>query len=504
MAAKPPDILGNPSHLLDVVLGFNSKADYTSLLSIILSKMMDITFSDAGTLYLIEEDKLHFHIVKNNTIGISQITREKAEIDIPPIKLDNTNINNVSAYCAIHNKTVVVEDVYTDDRFDFYGPKEYDRMTGYRTRSMLVVPLTAGVKEDEEILGVIQLLNATHPGTGMPISFNDNYDLDIVNALAKIAANTLANLIHVKDINLLFHSFVKVMTQAIDERSHSTRYHTQNVSHYCTVFTEYLSTQFPVGHKFHFDENHRDRLSMAALLHDVGKIGTPTRILDKSSRLSSGQMDAIKYRFEIKRYQLKVDKLTGTLSEEDYKGTLSDLEKSLKMIELLNLAKQLTDGEYKVIQKLTKLRYIDSSGNESPMLAEADVEALSIARGNLTSPEWDIMREHVSATGRILDQITFWKYYKDVSSWSKDHHEFLDGTGYPKGLKGDEIATETCIITMMDIFDALTTTDRPYRVSMPPAKAVGVLQKMADEGKLHSELVEVFIKSGLWEGMTVR
>jgi len=495
-----PHNLGNdPNKLLEVVLAFNREVDYVNLLNIILTKMMEITSSDAGTLYIIDGGKLHFRILKNNTLNFFKIAKPEDEIDLPPIKLDENNIENVSAYCAIHNEVVVIDDVYEDNRFNFSGPKNYDKMTGYRTRSMLVMPLISSWEGDIEVLGVIQLLNATDPSTGAPTPYGDIYNPPIVLALSKIAANTLANLTHMQEIHQLFHSFVAVMTQAVDERSSTTKYHTQNVAAYCTAFAEYLGETFPQDHPFHFDKRHRERLAIAALLHDIGKIITPAHVLDKSSRLLDQQFKEIKYRFEIKKYQLEVSCLTGCITKEDYSASSADLEKALSLIEHVNSSNPLSDEVYEEVLKLADMTYTDTQGNVIPMLNEDDMKALSIRRGTLTKEEMEVMKDHVAVTGRLLDRITFWKYYRGVSKWARDHHEFLDGSGYPSGLNESEIALETCIITMMDIFDALTATDRPYRKGVPPATAVKILQEMAGEGKLHKELVNVFSESRLWE-----
>lgn len=490
----------DPDNLLDVVLAFNKEVDYTSLLNIILTKMMEITNSDAGTLYIIDGGKLHFRILKNNSLNIFQIASSGEEASLPPITLDKDNIENVSAYAAIHNKIIVIEDVYKSDRFNFAGPKNYDKMTGYRTRSMLVLPLVSFWEGDQEVLGVIQLLNSVNPQTGEPAPYDDISNPPATIALSKIASNTLANLTHMQEIHQLFHSFVTVITQAMDERSPSTKDHTQNVSAYCKAFVEYLSNTFPPGHRYHFSKRHQERLVIAALLHDMGKITTPVTILDKSSRLLPDRFNVIKHRLEIKRYQIEIDYLKGLISKEVCDNGSLLLTQAIQLIEHTNSSfKPLSDDEYTKLTRVAGFTFRDIDGNEMPIFDKADVDSLLIRVGTLTAQERTVMQKHVEVTGRLLDQITFWKYYRDVPKWAKDHHEFLDGSGYPYGLKAEEIALESCILTIMDIFEALTATNRPYRKAMPPHKALEILQGMADEGKLHKELVNIFEESKLWE-----
>jgi HD-GYP domain-containing protein (c-di-GMP phosphodiesterase class II) len=463
--------------------------------------MMEITDSDAGTLYMLEDNQLHFRISRNKTLGTYTAGAEAAAL--PPVQLNRENIENISAYTAIKNEIVIVEDVYTDERFNFNGPKKYDAMSGYRTRSMLTLPLTASMDEHEEVLGVVQLLNSTDSVTGQPIPYGDINNPPIVPALTNVAANTLANLMYRKEIRLLFHSFVAVMTQAIDERSPYNNNHTYNVSHLCEDFAVYLRKTFPDrNHPYHFDEKHQEQLAMAALLHDIGKIITPLQIMDKSDRLGE-RLDSIRYRFEIKKCQNELDFLNGGLSEQEYELEVDRTESALELVEATNKLGFIPTERLMPILAMAGLMYRNTQGSAVPILEQRDMDALTIQKGTLTASERAIMQEHVSLTGRLLDKIAFWKYYKEVPDWAKAHHEFLNGTGYPLGLKGDQLTIEMCIITIMDIFDALTASDRPYKKSMPLDKALGILQSMADEGQLHGELVGIFKESKVWENIGI-
>jgi len=486
--------------IFEVVLAFNSVNDRTELLNIILTKMMEITYSDAGTLYTVEDDKLHFRIIQNKTLDIFQ-SSETDKINLPPIILDKNNIQNVSAYSAITNEIVLVDDVYAEnEHFNFSGPKNYDKMTGYRTRAMLVLPICTQRGHDNEVLGVIQMINPIDPVTGGPGVYGNIYEPPIVPALAKIAANTLANLTYVKDLQLLLHSFAAVMTQAIDERSPYNNNHTQNVALYCERFAMHLGRVFPQGHDFHFDSTHTERLVLAALLHDIGKIITPLSIMDKADRLGE-KIKAIRYRFELKKCQLEIDWLHKRISNEEYAAEKEAVVEAQSFVEYINTTSFLNDEHLENILKLHDLTYKNADKAVVPLLDEDDMDALSIKRGTLTASERDIMQQHVTITGRLLDKIPFWKYYGDVPQWARAHHEFLDGTGYPQRLSGEEIPIETCIITIMDIFDALTDNDRPYKKGIPIDKSLKILAEMADEGKLHKELVQLFTESKLWEDM---
>ena len=486
--------------IFEVVLAFNSAGDLTSLLGTILDKMMEITDSDAGTLYTVDEGKLHFRIIRNRTLGIFQ-SSESDEIDLPPIVLDKCNIQNISAYSAINNKIVLVDDVYAPKKdFNFSGPKNYDKITGYRTRAMLVLPICTHRGADDEVLGVIQLMNPIDPVTGEAGVYGNIYKPPIIPALAKVAANTLSNLTYVKELQQMLRSVAAVMTQAIDERSHYTNNHTQKVAMYCEAFANYLNSAFPRGHKFHFNKRHLESFVLAALLHDIGKIATPLYIMDKPTRLSE-RIDVIRYKFELKKHQTEINRLHKRISDERCFAEMAEISETLALVEQLNTELFLNDEQVEKVLRLREITYKDPEGTTVPLFHESDIEALSVKQGTITAAERKIMQQHVELTGRLLDKIPFWKYFGDIPKWARTHHEFLDGTGYPLKLSGDEIPLESCIITIMDIFDALTDTDRPYKKGVPIDKSLEILEDMAKKGKLHKELVHLFKESKIWEGI---
>jgi len=485
--------------VFDVVLAFNSETRYDKLLDIILTKMMEITHSDAGTLYIVEDGKLHFRIIKNISMGIF---RSEEEINLPPIVLDAKNIENISAYAALKNKIVLVDDVYTSDKFNFSGPKNYDKITGYRTKSMLALPLSVSRSEDQEVMGVIQLLNATDIETGEVVPYGNIFSPPVMSSLANLAANTLANLIHMREMKMLFHSFVAVMTQAIDERSRYSSTHTQSVAKYCRKFVLFLSARFAPNHPYHFDESRIEKLTVAALLHDIGKIVTPVHIMDKANRLGDDRVESIRHRFEIKRHQLEIDLLKGYISVDMHDREINKLDDALMLVESVNPAGFLPEETFLKVEELGDMTYINIKGEMTPLLEDSDMEALLIRKGTLTRGERLLMENHVVVTGRLLDKMAFWKYYTqyaDVPEWARNHHEFLDGSGYPRKLTAKDLHLETCIMTIADIFEALTAADRPYKKAVPADKALDILREMADEGKLHKELVELFAESKSWE-----
>jgi len=472
--------------IFDLVIAFNEETRYEKLLNIILKKMMGFTKSDAGTLYIVENNELHFRIVRNITLGIYK--QENIDLPAQPIV---KNSESVSVYSAFNNEMVVVDDVYTDTRFNFAGSKNYDKMTGYTTRSMLVMPLTFHKKEEEEVLGVIQLLNAQ--------SYNDVRTLTLLPGLANIAASTLANLTHLSEIRSLFHSFATAMAKTIDERSSYNSNHTINVATLCEKFALYLNTKYDSG-ELYFDDRRLEELTMSAILHDIGKIITPVSIMDKSDRLGE-RLPLVRFRFELKRLQLENANHNGTISQKDYSQQSETLRLAKKLVEKVVIPSPISENQVAEIQALSCLTYTDFEGNDAPLLDKEDIESLSVRFGTLTAGERRVMQEHAAITGRILENASFSRYYGNVLRWAQSHHEFLDGSGYPQGIQGDDITTEICILTMMDIFEALTAVDRPYKKAMSIDNAFNILTTMAEEGKLNAELVQMFWQSKCWEGV---
>ena len=496
---KPLNI--NYDEVFDVVLSFSSEQNYEKLLDVILTKMMDITCSDAGTLYIVENDMLHFCIFKNKSLGLFEppdgITKMKGRsgISLPPISLDKSNIQTVSAYAAINNEIVVVDDVYGSRRFNFQGTKDYDVLIGYKTRSMLVLPLMAHwedyPRDRLEVLGVIQLMNTVDDKTGEPASYGDIYNPPIIPAISNIAAQTLANLMHMKETRMLLHSFVSTITNAIDARSAYTKDHTRNVVAYCSEFVEFLNVRFPPGHIYHFDKPRAEQLNLAAFLHDIGKLVTPLSIMDKADRLGS-RITTLEYRFDIKELQLERDFQGGKHSKDEFDRQIAEVKNARSLIKSVNNSAPLSDHDYESVKRLSGLMFINRNGDLAPLLEPEDMESLSIRAGTLTPGERAVVQKHVTVTERLLGSVAFQKYYKNVPVYAKSHHEFLDGSGYPRGLRGDSLPIESCIITIVDIFEALVSENRPYKKGIAKSKALGILTEMAENGKLHKELVQLF------------
>lgn len=467
--------------ILELGLELTAQKDYALLLEKIISEAMEISVCDAGTLYILKDDRLEFMILRNHTMGVYKGGNGEP-IDMPPVKMEQ---KYVCAYAAIRHETVNVEDVYTDERFDFKGPREYDRITGYRTRSMLVVPL-----EDHEgkIIGVLQLINALD-SDGKVCSFNDNNEF-ITRSLASQAAVSLSNMLMIRELRELLNSFVMSMTTAIDARTPYNANHTIHVAEYCEKFCDFLIGLQDSGEiSLDLSRNARDQLVMAAKLHDVGKMIIPLSIMNKADRLAD-RLPLMRERWHYLRLGLKCDLLEGKFDSDLYSTEVEWLNKAEKFVDECNTAGYLDDLKLIQIEELGRKIYSLSTGETIPFISDEEKEQLSIRKGTLSAAERKRIEEHVSYTDKILSEISFGDYYKDVKFIASAHHEYLNGTGYPNGLTAEQLPTVVRILTIMDVYDSLSSNDRPYRKnSLKSEDIFRILYSMADEGKLDRQLV---------------
>ena len=318
----------------------------------------------------------------------------------------------------------------------------------------------------------------------------------ISDKIAHITAIAELNARHFAETKELFNSFVRVMTAAIDERTPYNANHSIKVAKYSGEFVSWLRGRFEPGSPYRMDENTEEQLIMAGFLHDVGKIVTPLEVMDKACRLGS-RLPVIMQRFEIKKQFDKVIFWSGKMTKEEYEEQVEYINDTLAFIERVNTAGFLPDPDIERVKTLAQITYNDDSGNDVPVFDECDIISLSTRKGTLTDAERDVMQEHASITERLLDNMTFSKELAQVPGWAKSHHEFLDGTGYPCQISGDQVSVEVRILTMMDIYDALTADDRPYKKAASHETAIKILRSMAEEGKLDGELVELFVESGI-------
>lgn len=478
--------------VVEIGISLSEEKDFNRLLEKILINVMEITRCDAGTLYLLDDDLLRFKIIRNHTMKTYQGGDGK-ESGLPPVKLTR---ESVCARSVMEGKTICIDNVQTCEEFDLTGLIQYDAITGYDTRSMLVIPMK---NRGGEKIGVIQLINALDEN-GEIAGFEEKM-IPVVESLASEAAVAIQNARYVDDIRGLFQSFVEVMSSAVDERTPYNLTHTKHMAEYGGRFVDYVNQRCrEVGQPEPFNTAHKEEILMSIWLHDIGKLVTPLEVMNKDTRLRPDQYTEICHRMEKVELWTEIRALKGQISQEDKQKKLEEVAKLRGLVEAANHAGYVRDEIMDELEKAKDLTYLDLDGTAHPWFEEEEYVALMIRKGTLSAAEREIMESHVQVTDKLLSKIKFSADLSHVREWAAGHHELLDGTGYPNHLSGDQIPYEVRMITILDIFDALVADDRPYKPGIPVEKAIGILTAMAEnEGKLDPRLTKLFIEGRCWE-----
>ena len=501
---------GQIKKMSDIGRALSGVQDLNTLLEMIVDQARNFTNADAGTLYIVEDNTLRFQIVQNDSLKIRMGGKSGGTIPFPPVELKETN---VSAFVALKGISVNIPDVYDTDLFDFTGPKKFDQSTGYRSKSMLVVPLR---NHENDVIGVLQLLNATNPISNEVIAFSQDYE-NLSESLASQAAVSITNAKLIANMTELFEAFVKVMATAIDEKSPVTGGHIRRVAELTLTMAEVIH-DLDEGHfkDKTFSPDQMYELRIAAYMHDIGKVTSPVEIVEKAKKLQT-IFDRIQYvrlrmayisqKIELEGQEAKIKILQNGSSPEKLnsieKETLEkliEIEEILRFINKCNEPGEFLDDEILVrLKEVSEKTYIDDAGEQQPFLTADELVNLSIRRGSITEKERQKMQGHAAVTLKMLKQIPFTKKLKNIPDFAGAHHEFLNGKGYPLGLKGDEISFEGRLMAVTDIAEALTASDRPYKKAMPLETVYRILRSMVEGGELDPNLVELFIEKEVYK-----
>ena len=501
---------GQIKKMSDIGRALSGVYDLNALLEMIVDQARSFTNADAGTLYILEDETLRFQIVQNDSLKIFMGGKTGETIPFPPVELKESN---VSAFVALKGKSVNIPDVYDTDLFDFTGPKKFDQSTGYRSKSMLVVPMK---NHDNDVIGVLQLLNATNPVNNEVIAFSQDYE-NLSESLASQAAVSITNAKLISNMTELFEAFVKVMATAIDEKSPVTGGHIRRVADLTLTMAEVIHNHDEGAFKDRkFSPDQMYELRIAAYMHDIGKVTSPVEIVEKAKKLQTIfdrihyirlRMDYIIQKVKLEGQQKKIELLERKADLAEIKKVELKSEKQIQEMEDIRLFinKCNEPGEFLEDETLDKLKeislrtYLDNEGQQQPFITEDELLNLSIRRGSITDAERKKMQDHAAVTLKMLKQIPFTKKLKNIPSFAGAHHEFINGKGYPLGLKGDEIPFEGKLMAVTDIAEALTASDRPYKKAMPLETVYRILRSMAKNGELDNDMVELFINEEIYK-----
>ncbi len=503
-------------NLCRIGIALSSERDIDVLLEMIVDESRRFTRADAGTLYSVSEDGKHldWKIVQNDSMetrigGTSSIKVDKTVFPLVPLVTDGqVNLSNVSTYVANTGQAVNIPDVYEAEGFDFTGPRQYDEATGYRSRSMLVVPLR---NHEDDNIGVLQLLNAQDSEKKV-IPFSSDYE-NLVTSLASQAAIGITNARLIQDLENLFDSFIQTIAAAIDEKSPYTAGHVRRVVELTMMIAEQINgSKDGLWGKVRFGTDELNELRIAAWMHDVGKITTPEYVVDKSTKLETiyDRLETIRTRYEILIRDAEISSLKKKLEvrggegesdvldriEEEFQRQVSALREELAFITQCN-----TGGEFMADEHIDRLAgiagHIKSNGDLHNRLTEDEVYNLSIRKGTLTEEERQIINNHAAVSIKMLTQLPFSKKLGQVPRYAGGHHEKLNGKGYPGGLTADQLPLQARIMAVADIFEALTAPDRPYRRPMPLSQALKIMGFMVKDQELDHKIVDLVVESGL-------
>jgi HD-GYP domain-containing protein (c-di-GMP phosphodiesterase class II) len=417
----------------------------------------------------------------------------------------------VVTYAVLHDTTIIVDDAYADQHFDFSGTRRFDQQTGYRSRSFLTVPMK---NHEGRIIGVFQLLNALAPENGQVRTFSPA-DRQLAESLASQAAIALTNHQLIAQLQSLFESLIALINTAIDHKSPYTGAHCQRVPILTMMIAEAARRSERGRLKdFHPTPEALYELKIAGLLHDCGKISTPVHVVDKSTKLETlfDRIALVDTRFEVLKRDAEIAVLNAKLAavaggdaaaipalEQRFRERLAQLASDRDHLRRCNTGGEfMQPDDQERVRRIAAYRWIGPDGQETAFLSEEEVANLCIAKGTLNPDERAIIEEHVALTLRLLNALPWPTNLCNVPEYAGSHHEQLDGGGYPRGLREADLPMSARIIGLADVFEALTASDRPYKPGKPLSEALEILGKMVRDRHIDPDLFDVFLRDGVW------
>ena len=479
--------------IMKINLAFSSQHDKNKLLEDILTLTKNLTNADAGTLYIKSKDEqyLSFKVIQNDTLNI-KMGGTKNDLNWPDLAIfqEDGKVNNkmVAVVCANEKRIINVSDVYKTNKYKFEGTKDFDMKTSYRSKSMLVIPL---INHENEVIGVLQLINKLK--NGVIINFN-KLDEKIIISLASQAAMALTNMQLITSLEDFIDAFVSTIAKAIDTKSPYTSDHIVKVEKIALLVAKAIHEDNTIYEKVKYNENDYKQIALAAWMHDIGKISMPEHIIDKSTKLEKiyDRIDLIQQRFEIIKLNKEIDFLKNLITKEEYENYIQEINNDIEFIKRINLGGEfMNDDDIKKLELISQKKYIKNN-EKFTLITEDEFYNLSIKKGTLTKEEITIIRNHAQLSLDMISELPFPKKYKDVLNIACNHHEKLNGLGYPRGLKAEQISLEDRIMILADIFEALTASARPYKNAMTLSKVKNILISMANNGELDKDLINFF------------
>jgi HD-GYP domain-containing protein (c-di-GMP phosphodiesterase class II) len=503
--------------LIEIARALTTEREIGRLLGLILEKARFVTGADAGSMYVVEGDDptparrtLRFKLSQNDSVSF-----DSREFTMP------ISARSISGYVALEQKTLRIDDVYVMPSGSPFGfDRSFDEKVGYRTQSMLVTPLTSS---KGDVIGVLQLINKKREPK-LKLLARDDFERNVVpfderseelvRTLAAQAGIALENAILYAEIRKIFEGFVQASVDAIEARDPTTSGHSRRVANFTVGLAAAVERADSGPYRaVTWTREQMREIEYASLLHDFGKIGVREHVLVKAKKLFPHDLELIRQRFDFVIRTIESDVLARKLEaavrgapadelatfDRELVERRKDIEDAWHVIEGANEPTVLAAGDFQRIEELGRKSYTRLRGEVDTLLSAREVQSLSVMRGSLTTEEFDEIRSHVSHTYRFLSQIPWGSTFSRVATIAGSHHERLNGTGYPNRLRAEEIPLQSKLMTISDIFDALTASDRPYKRAVPVDKALHILSLEVKDGHIDGDLVRIFTEARVWE-----
>ena len=511
--------------LISIGRALSQERDIQSLLRIILRRACEVTNADAGSVYIVEGQDEE---IANRTLLFAVSQNDSRDIPSHGFKMPVSS-SSIAGQCVLSGDRINVPDLYKLDEpgtgnnpWGFIHDRTFDDKHAYQTRSVLAVPM---ISARADVIGVIQLINKRAKGwiqLELPTDFDsgvvtfDEVSEAYVSTLASQAGIALENVLLYEEVKTLFDGFVKAAVTAIESRDPTTSGHSERVAD-LTVGLANAVNRAESGHyrEVRFSRDDLTQIRYASLLHDFGKVGVREHVLVKAKKLYEHERQLIMQRFQLIKRGFKIEGLESKLRylqdasldevreqleavDRDIVAKVHEIDDIIKFILHANEPTVLEQGGFERIAEIAGMTYKDDEGKPYPFLLVDEANALQIRRGSLTEQERLEINSHVVHSYNFLCQIPWSRTLREVPMIAGAHHEKLDGTGYPHGLRGDQIPIPSRMMAITDIYDALTAKDRPYKKAMPAEKALDIVASEVKRGQLDAELFDVFVGARVW------
>ena len=532
---KTLESLSRYQDLNEIGIALSSEKNVNRLLEMILNEAKKISRADGGTVYLYADEEtgsrkpedridrrggvdrrqrpgvLKFAIMLNDSLGVVMGGTTGKEIPFPSLRIYDPvtgegNYKNVATVVALTGETVDIPDAYVEEAFDFSGTKAFDKANGYRSKSFLTIPMK---NKKGEVIGVLQLINARDRESGEIVAF-DPHDRLIIESLASQAAVTIDNQMLHEGQKELLDSFIQLIAGAIDKKSSYTGGHCERVPKLTEMLAEAACRAIEGPFKdFQLTDEEKYELHIAGWLHDCGKVTTPEYVVDKSTKLETiyDRIETVATRFEILKRDAEIaylkdlsrDGVDAEQREAEYRAEIEKLNADCEFIREANIGgESMGDDKKDRVRQIAAMTWRAPNGEEQPFLDENELYNLCIGRGTLTEEGRAVINDHIVVTIEMLALLPFPKGLRRVPEYAGGHHEKMDGTGYPRGLRRDQMSIPARMMAIADIFEALTAADRPYKKAKPLSVAMKIMSTMKNDNHIDPDLFELFVETGVY------